>query len=100
MQILLGLLLMLNCLMISTQSLADQAVILQKSSPAPYYGVLMPIDYAKQLEQKSLDAELYKSELAKHEGAVPLYTTPDGSYLVLIGLGGALVGFIVGLSTR
>lgn len=60
----------------------------------------MPVDYAKALEKKSLDADLYKQELEKHEGSIPLYSTPDGSTLVLIGLGGALIGFIVGLSTR
>lgn len=60
----------------------------------------MPMDYAKALEQKSMNADLYKQELEKHEGAIPLYSTPDGSTLVLIGLGGALVGFVIGMSTR
>lgn len=83
-------------LILSTKSLADQAILLQKSSPAPYYGILMPVDYAKQLEKNTLDLALYKSELEKHEGAVPLYTTPDGSILVLVGVGGLLAGFLIG----
>ena len=74
----------------------DQAILLQKNSPAPFYGILMPVDYAKQLEKNTLDMQLYKSELQKHEGAVPLYTTPDGSILVLVGVGGLLTGFLIG----
>jgi hypothetical protein len=78
----------------------DQAVLLQKSQPSPYYGVLMPIDYAKQLEKNSLDMALYKSELEKHEASIPLYTTPDGSTIVMVGVGAAILGFVIGAATR
>jgi hypothetical protein len=56
----------------------------------------MPVDYAKQLEKNSLDAQLYKSELEKHEGSIPLYTTPDSSVIILVGVGGLLTGYLIG----
>jgi hypothetical protein len=60
----------------------------------------MPVDYAKQLEKNTLDMQLYKSELQKHEGEVPLYTAPDGGRTILIGLGCAILGFVIGSLAR
>ena len=73
-----------------------QAILLQKSNPAPYAGVLMPTDYARKLEQKSLDAELYKIELQKHEGDVPLYSTPDSGTIIVVGVLCGVLGFFLG----
>jgi hypothetical protein len=75
-------------------------MLLQKGQSSPYYGVLMPIDYAKALEQKSLDLELYKVELKKHETDIPLYKAPDSSTIVLVGIGGVLIGFLIGALAR
>jgi hypothetical protein len=75
-------------------------VLLQKSQPANYDGVLMPSETFRNYETDHLNAQLYRDELKKHEGAVPLYTTPDGSTLVLIGIGGAVLGYVIGVTTR
>ena len=74
----------------------NQAVLINQNDRAPYYGVLMTVDYARELEKKSLDLDLYKAEVAKHEGEVPLYAVPDGGKTILIGIGCALLGFIMG----
>ena len=58
------------------------------------------MSYARELEKNSLDMNLYKSELAKHEGEVPLYSAPDGGRTLLIGLGCALLGFVIGSTTK
>jgi len=60
----------------------------------------MPVDYAKALETKSLNADLYKVELQKHMADVPAYSTPSSSLIVLIGLGALITGFGLGLITR
>jgi len=83
-------------LILSIRSLADQAILLPKNSPAPYVGILMPVNYAKQLEKNTLDLALYKSEVQKHEGAIPLYTAPDSSVIILVGVGGLLTGYLIG----
>jgi hypothetical protein len=83
-------------LLIKTAKADNQAILLNQNDKAPYYGVLMSVDYARELEKKSLDLDLYKSEIEKHEGEVPLYTTPDGGKTILIGLGCALLGFLIG----
>jgi hypothetical protein len=59
----------------------------------------MPVDYAKALEKKSLDADLYKTELDKNLDTPPEYKL-DGGRTILIGLGCAVLGFLVGSATK
>lgn len=103
MRMLLIVLVILTLLILSIRTLAQttpQAIILQKNNPTPYQGVLMPMSYARELEKKSLDLKFCEIEMQKHEGDAPLYTAPDGGKTVLIGLGGVLLGFIIGFSTK
>jgi hypothetical protein len=89
----------MSLLTLSTKSLA-QATLLLKSSPAPFDGVLMTIDYAKDLQIDHMNASLYKMELKKHEGEVPLYAPSNAGTYILIGVGSFLVGFLIGLASR
>lgn len=77
-----------------------KVVLLQKSEPAPFSGALMPIEKLRDLETKSLNADLYKTEIDKQDAQVPLYVAPDSSYLVLGGLGIAILFFFVGYGVR
>jgi len=77
-----------------------KVVLVEKNQPSPFSGALMPIEKLRDLETKSLNADLYKTELERQEGEVPLYVAPDSSYLVLGGLGIAILFFFVGYGTR
>ena len=50
---------------------ADQALLIQKNSPAPYSGTLMPSSYAKDLAQKAALARMYKDQLDKNKDCLP-----------------------------
>lgn len=56
----------------------------------------MPVETLRKLETKSLNSDLYKAELEKNQQVIPLYSAPDHSVIVLIGVGGLLIGFLVG----
>lgn len=73
-----------------------QIVLIQKDEKASFSGALLPIDALRQLETKSLNSELYKAELEKNQQIIPLYSAPDHSILVLVGVGGLIIGFIIG----
>ena len=80
----------------SPQPLPPSIVLIQKNQPAAYDGVLMPVETLRNLETKSLNSDLYKAELTKNQQIIPLYSAPDHSALVLIGVGGLLLGFVIG----
>lgn len=48
-----------------------QALLLQKNSPAPYAGLLAPVNYIKDLEQKAALAKMYKQTLDKNTDCLP-----------------------------
>jgi hypothetical protein len=52
------------------------------------------------LETKSLNADLYKSELDKHMGEEPLYTPSNHSLEVIIGTVALILGFVIGHATQ
>lgn len=60
----------------------------------------MPIEKLRDLETKSLNADLYKAEIERDEAAVPLYVAPEGSYLIFGGLGIAVLFFFIGYGAR
>lgn len=103
MKIKLIVLLQMSSLIWSTMGLSQvvpKVVLIQKNQPASFDGVLMPIEKLRELETDSLNAKLYKTELEKNEGSIPLYVAPDGSYLVLGGLSIAILFFFIGYGTR
>ena len=77
-----------------------KVVLLQKDQPANFDGALIPIEKLRELETDHLNAALYKTELERQEGTVPLYVAPDSSYLILGGLGIAILFFFIGYGSR
>jgi hypothetical protein len=69
---------------------------MEKGQPSPFSGALMPIERLRDLETKSLNADLYKQELERNEGQVPLYVAPDSSVMVLGGVSIAILFFFAG----
>lgn len=77
-----------------------QVSLIKKGDTCPYDGALMPIETLRQLETKVLNADLYKTELDSHAGEVPLYSAPDSSKFVIIGIVALLLGYLVGMTVR
>lgn len=46
-------------------------ILIQKNQVASFDGALISIEKLRDLETKSLNADLYKEELKKHEGDLP-----------------------------
>jgi len=86
--------------MTTQAQVVPKVVLLQKSKPAPFDGALMPIEKLRDLETKALNADLYKTELDRQEGAIPMYVAPDSSYLVMGGLAIAVIFFLVGYGSH
>jgi hypothetical protein len=84
----------------SQNSLPLQASLIQKNQPASYDGVLLPIETLRQLQTDHLNMQLYKDELAKHEGEVPLYITPDSSKFVIVGVVALILGYVIGMTVH
>ena len=89
--------------MLSIKSSAQalpQIVLLSQSDKAPYSGALLPMDMLRSFQVDHMNSLLYKTELSKHEGEVPLYAAPDGGKTVLIGVGCLLLGFVIGATAH
>ena len=56
------------------------------------------MNYARELEKKSLDLTFCQSELNAHDAEVPLYAAPDGGKTILIGVGCVLLGVLIGMA--
>lgn len=56
----------------------------------------MPVETVRQLQTDHLNVQLYKEELNKHAGEVPLYSAPDSSKFVLVGVMALLLGLVIG----
>lgn len=84
------------------KSLADspKIVLLQRNDKAPYAGALMPVEDLRKLETKSLNADLYKTELDKQLDQPPGYAPQDSSKIIIFTVLGALLGYFVGVSLR
>jgi hypothetical protein len=58
------------------------------------------MEVLRSLETDHLNAQLYKTELSKHEGDVPLYSAPDSSKIIVIGVISLVVGYLIGMSYK
>jgi hypothetical protein len=56
----------------------------------------LPVETVRQLQTDHLNIQLYKDELAKHSGEVPLYSAPDSSKFVIVGVVALLLGYVIG----
>ena len=54
----------------------------------------------RELETKSLNADLYKTELDKHSGESALLTPSDHSLEVIIGALALVLGFVIGQASH
>jgi hypothetical protein len=96
-----------NLLLTSLLILSQQAncqtqspVLLQKNQVTPFEGYLIPPKEMEDIGTMRLNNELYKTELNKQEGQIPLYVAPDSSYLVIGGIGIGILFFFIGYATR
>ena len=77
-----------------------QVTLLQKNSPAPYSGVLLPVEDLRILEKDHLDMMLYKNELQTQLDEAPLITPSDHSLIVITGIASLIIGLVIGHVTR
>jgi hypothetical protein len=82
----------------ATQQIHNPVLHLKRGETAPFDGALLPIEDLAKLETDHLNAQLYKDELAKHQGETPLYAPTDHSLDVIIGVAALVVGIIIGHS--
>jgi len=60
----------------------------------------MPIEKLQGFETDHLNAGLYKTELNKHNGDIPLASPGDTSKIVLGTVGGFAIGFLLCMLTK
>jgi hypothetical protein len=72
------------------------AILIQENSPAPFSGALLPIDELKELQRDHLNLNLYKQELTKQQGQLPVYEMTDTTKIVVFSSLALIIGFVSG----
>ncbi len=80
---------------------SPQAILLKKNDPAPYAGILAPVNYIKNLEADSERAKLYKLEIEKNKDCLPelsAFEPPSNDSSFWLGAGiGLSIGTILSI---